>query len=153
MGTVWVVFWITFQLGWLVGFVLIDIASFKLTQDQMAFEAAMLLETLTTYRMNTNRFPPAFFISALPPGVAHCKRHCDSFLHGHFLYHFIGAIDSLATSLGLLLFVHWYGHILFATVSGLVQTIVMLRIRWWRPHQCAATSIVVIRPANYTHRG
>ena len=41
VGTVWAVFWITFQLGWLVGFVLIGIASFKLTQDQMAVEAGM----------------------------------------------------------------------------------------------------------------
>ncbi|KAF8270684.1 peptidase M50B-like-domain-containing protein [Lactarius quietus] len=39
---VWAVFWITFQLGWLVGFILIGIASFKLTEEQMAVEADVL---------------------------------------------------------------------------------------------------------------
>ncbi|KAH9166723.1 hypothetical protein EDB89DRAFT_2002009 [Lactarius sanguifluus] len=42
---VWAVFWITFQLAWLVGFVLIGIASFKLTPDQMYVEAARFLPT------------------------------------------------------------------------------------------------------------
>ena len=84
----WAVFWITFQLGWLVGFVLIGIASFKLTQEQMAVEAGMLLGTFATYQMNTNGFPPAFFISALPPDVAYRKRPCASFSPQAFLHPF-----------------------------------------------------------------
>jgi hypothetical protein len=47
--TVWAVFWIAFQLAWLVGFVLIGIASFKLTQEQMFVEARMSLNTLVTW--------------------------------------------------------------------------------------------------------
>jgi hypothetical protein len=42
---VWAVFWIAFQLAWLVGFVLIGIASFKLTQEQMFVEAQRFLPT------------------------------------------------------------------------------------------------------------
>lgn len=42
---VWAVFWIAFQLAWLVGFVLIGIASFKLTPEQMFVEAQRFLPT------------------------------------------------------------------------------------------------------------
>ncbi|KAI9509126.1 peptidase M50B-like-domain-containing protein [Russula earlei] len=40
---VWAMFWITFQLGALVGFVFIGIASFRLTKDQMYAEACKFL--------------------------------------------------------------------------------------------------------------
>ena len=41
---VWALFWITFQLAALGGFVLIGLASFKLTQDQMNAEAGKSFE-------------------------------------------------------------------------------------------------------------
>jgi hypothetical protein len=43
---VWALFWITFQLAALGGFVLIGLASFKLTQDQMNAEAGKSFQTL-----------------------------------------------------------------------------------------------------------
>ena len=55
----WAVFWIIFQLCWLVGFVLIGVASFKLTPDQMAVEAGMYLGNALG---DTNR--RLFFLSA-----------------------------------------------------------------------------------------
>jgi hypothetical protein len=51
--SVWAVFWITFQLAWLIGFVLIGIASFKLTPEQMAVEAGMCLRNAPG---DTNRY-------------------------------------------------------------------------------------------------
>jgi hypothetical protein len=36
---VWALFWITFQLAALAGFILIGLASFKLSQEQMNAEA------------------------------------------------------------------------------------------------------------------
>ncbi|KAH9970973.1 peptidase M50B-like-domain-containing protein [Lactifluus volemus] len=42
---VWALFWITFQLGALVGFIFIGLASFKLSQEQMNAEAARFLPT------------------------------------------------------------------------------------------------------------
>ncbi|KZP16643.1 hypothetical protein FIBSPDRAFT_957884 [Athelia psychrophila] len=42
---VWALFWILFQIGMLIGFVLIGIASFKLTSDQMDYQAALFLPT------------------------------------------------------------------------------------------------------------
>jgi len=42
---VWATFWILFEIASLIGFVLIGIASFKRTTDQMYAEAAQFLPT------------------------------------------------------------------------------------------------------------
>jgi hypothetical protein len=64
---VWALFWITFQLGALVGFIFIGLASFKLSQEQMNAEAGKSFESVSRRRTFAHR---QFLFSAFPPNIA-----------------------------------------------------------------------------------
>ena len=140
VGTVWGIFWITFQLAWLVGFVLIDIASFHLLLDQMGEQAGTLSETLAT-RPSDDRHESLpclsllflFFTSVLPPDIVRRKRHCP---------HFSSGIFTIISSVGILLVLLevWYGQPLYYDYDG-------------DEEQCAAPCVAVILLPSHIYRG